>query len=386
MEAQVRRALGNGNDPSLLIITKGERLTVSMVIDRFYEHSRFQGGRKLWQTENRARIEQYIRPALGASGFDELSRDKLYKFYLSMREKGLGRASIHKTHTLLCLIGDLYIEICNEGENPVRRLRDFTKFFPKNAPQREINFLIPEEVTALLKALETETENPLVLPLIQFLAGTGLRRGEALALKWTDIDYKSGFLAVRKSKTGQARNIPLEETALNALKQVKSKHTYVFTYADGTRPHQDSFLKPLQKAARHVGIDKRIDLHTLRHSYGSNKIRSGWGLKKVSMLLGHSEITTTAKVYTHLLDGDLCVRDDFRFDNGAKCANSSELSAADEFVSQVISAAMGKALEGGNDGALDRARAFMDSATEFVKAKTQMQVAQGKCYTGATPG
>jgi hypothetical protein len=57
-----------------------------------------------------------------------------------------------------------------------------------------------------------------------------------------------------------------------------------------------------------------VDLHTLRHSYGNNKIRQGWGLKKVSLILGHSDISMTANVYTHLLDGDLKVRDDFRFD------------------------------------------------------------------------
>ena len=58
-------------------------------------------------------------------------------------------------------------------------------------------------------------------------------------------------------------------------------------------------------------------MHTLRHSYGSNKIRHGWGIKKVSLLLGHADVTTTSKIYTHYLDSDLKVRDDFVFDSTA---------------------------------------------------------------------
>lgn len=80
-------------------------------------------------------------------------------------------------------------------------------------------------------------------------------------------------------------------------------------------PDVSSFREPLKNAAKEAGIKKRIDLHPLRHSYGSNKIRADWGLKKVSMLLGHTDIQITSEVYTDLLDGDLKVRDDFRFDN-----------------------------------------------------------------------
>jgi integrase len=97
---------------------------------------------------------------------------------------------------------------------------------------------------------------------------------------------------------------------------------FEFSYADGSRPHCDSFLPSVKAAAKRCGILKRIDIHTLRHSYGSNKIRRGWGVKKVSKLLGHAKFEITAQIYTHLLDGDLKVRDEFRFDNDAAIENS----------------------------------------------------------------
>ena len=100
----------------------------------------------------------------------------------------------------------------------------------------------------------------------------------------------------------------------NAIEELKGNSDYVFATAEGVRYYEDSFIKPIQRVGRRAKIGKRIDIHTLQHSYGSNKIRMGWGLKKVSMILGHADVTTTSRIYTHLLDGDLKVRDDFVFD------------------------------------------------------------------------
>ena len=132
-------------------------------------------------------------------------------------------------------------------------------------------------------------------------------------LVWTDVDMGNGFLHIRKSKNGSSRLVPMEVMTLRALGYFethrRSAEGPVVAYPDGTRPHIDSFLKPFKKAAAMAGIEKRVDLHTLRHSYGSNKLRDGWGLKKVSMIMGHSDVVVTANVYSHLLDGDLKVRD-----------------------------------------------------------------------------
>ena len=123
------------------------------------------------------------------------------------------------------------------------------------------------------------------------------------------MDRTAGFIHIRKSKTGASRTIPLEPQAWEAIEELQHRRSpYVFVYSDGSRPHEDVFIKPLRTTAKRAGINKRIDLHTFRHSYGSNKIRMGWGLKKVSLLLGHADIAITSSVYTHLLDGDLRVQ------------------------------------------------------------------------------
>lgn len=187
--------------------------------------------------------EREIRPAFGKILFSELGKDRALKFYLVMRAKKLGRASTHKVHAVFCLLGDLYSELAKE-ENPIRKMRDFNKYFPKIAPEWEINFLVPEELERLFVEAGKQ-RNRLLLPLIQFLAHTGMRRGEALALKWTDIDRESGFIHVRKSKNANMRTIPLEEGAQRAISSLDFGHRYVFSYWDGSRPDEDSFLKPL---------------------------------------------------------------------------------------------------------------------------------------------
>jgi integrase len=327
VEAKVRQDLALGNEPFPEIAPLDAPLTVIQVIDLFYKSPKFLTGKPLWQSQYKLAINRDVIPLLGKKKFTGLSKDTVIKFYLSLKKRGLANASIQKYHALLCHLGDTFSDKTGQ-ENPVRLVRNFKKFFPNQASSRDINFLTPEELQTLFQA--TETSPCWILnSFVRFLAHTGLRRAEALGLRWTDIDRASGFIHVRNSKSGQARMVPLEAGALDALDELNRKREFVFTKLDGGRYNERYMLKPLKRAAIEAGITKRIDLHTLRHSYGSNKIRAGWGLKKVSMILGHADIKITAKVYTHLLDGDLKIRDEFTFDNVSRSANDGSLKGSE---------------------------------------------------------
>jgi hypothetical protein len=137
-----------------------------------------------------------------------------------------------------------------------------------------------------------------------------------------------------------SRMVPLDPDVRDVLTKLPRRSEWVFARADGKPCDRDSFLPPLKRAAKRARIEKRIDIHTLRHSYGSNKIRQGWGLKKVSMLLGHSDIVITSKIYTHLLDGDLKVRDEFLFDKKGSVENSEESKGLEGQMADVLSQLM----------------------------------------------
>ena len=308
VRAKLWQDLLMGKDP-LRAIPQHQSLTVEELAKLFMNSPRFLVFSDHWKRVRRAQYEQVIVPAFGKQIFLTLKRDHVLRLYLSLKDRGLSHSTIRKYHLALGLLGKHFEEL-NPGEpNPLRTIGDFSKLFPKQAPTRAIDFLTLEELESIYAELR-KGKNPTYLAMIQFLASTGLRRSEALQLEWSDIDFGTGFITVRKSKTGRARRIPLEAASIQALSVLPRTASRVFLNSKGEPFHHDTLIKPLKRAALRAGITKRVDVHMLRHSYGSNKIRAGWGLKKVSMILGHADIAMTSNVYTHLLDGDLKVRDE----------------------------------------------------------------------------
>jgi integrase len=334
IEARVREALLKGEDPRPQQHFQKE-YHVADLIDLFYESARFQASTPKWQFVTRRQYESMVRPYFGSCYFTALKKDQIYKAYLDLKAKGYSHSTILKYHNKLSLLGQLHEELVPTAPNPIRLIRDFRRFFPKQPPTRSIDFLTPGELERLFEGLKHCRSN-LILPFIKFLANTGLRRGEAQALKWVDIDFESGFIYIRKSKNGRMRRVPLEKASLDALAMLQRTSEYVFSSKDGKCFHSDSFLKPLKTAAKKVGIEKRVDLHAMRHSYASNKIRSGWGIRKVSQILGHSDITLTSEVYSHLLDGDLKVQDEFLFDKEKTSANIESLGEQKDAVEKIV--------------------------------------------------
>ncbi len=320
VEARVREELLKGNDPTPKS-DESASLRVGKLIDLYYQGARFQSGSAHWQAVMRSRFEKVIRPALGDAVMLTLKKDQIYRFYLTLKDQGLSHKTIKQYHLCLSVLGQFYEDLGGRT-NPMRDVRDFNKLFPKQPPTRDINFLTPEELERLFKACARSRSRRLQF-VVRFLAGTGMRRSEALDLKWKDIDFSGGFIHVRRSKNGEPRVVPIADVE-EMLELLPRYGEYVFARKDGQPFDRDSFLVPLKFAAKRAKINKRVDLHTLRHSYGSNKIRQGWGLKKVSMILGHSDISITAKVYTHLLDGDLKVRDDARMEISKSAESSAD--------------------------------------------------------------
>ncbi len=285
-------------------------LHVTELIDLYYLSPRFLNFNERGRNGARAQFEM-IRSELGKEYFSTLTKERILRFYLSLKQKkGLSHATLRKYHFKLTILGQLHLELKPGLSNPLQTIKRFSQYFPKQAPTRDINFLTNDELGQIFEELK-KCRAKTILPFIQFLAFSGLRRSEALELEWKDIDFSGGFIYIRRSKNAKPRQVPLESMSIAALKMVPRVHDRVFVNAQGQPYHPDSLLKPLKRAVKRTGIEKRVDIHTLRHSFGSNKIRQGWGLKKVSMILGHSDISITSTIYTHLLDGDLKVRDEF---------------------------------------------------------------------------
>lgn len=137
-------------------------------------------------------------------------------------------------------------------------------------------------------------------PAVLLAKNTGMRKGEMLALKWSDIDLTHHFIYVRSAtaKGEKHRKIPLNRTATDTMKNWKKQAHPVYVFSI----ENDEPLKDLKNSWG--GVVKRAGIrgfrwHDLRHDFASRLVMSGVDLNTVRELLGHSSITTTLR-YAHL--------------------------------------------------------------------------------------
>ncbi len=194
-------------------------------------------------------------------------------------------------------------------------------------PKKRIkSALLPSEQALLIDSASALWFLPMFLDLC---AASGARRGEVLALRWSDI--QNGYARVERSltqtkhgiefkgtKTDKPRLIELPPSALAHLdsfrkqqEEVRQKFgpdyradlDLIFANVDGTPLRPDSISSSVSLLCRRLRLPKGSSLHTLRHSHASVLLANGVDLPTVSARLGHSSVRVTADIYAHALRG-----------------------------------------------------------------------------------
>jgi integrase len=183
--------------------------------------------------------------------------------------------------------------------------------------------LEPEEVARLLEAAEASRSRDMAL-LLRLMLETGLRRGEALALQWGDVDLERGEVRVWRAwakvgskgaftplKTPTAKRVvPLPLGLLRRLKARKEEllerlnpeEVGGLHLVGGVKPvDPDAFNHYLRRLAERAGLG-RVRVHDLRHTWATLALSRGIPLEVVSERLGHASPTITLNVYRHLLE------------------------------------------------------------------------------------
>jgi integrase len=160
-------------------------------------------------------------------------------------------------------------------------------------PQGRLRFLEREEIITLLDNCEER-----IKPIVTLAIFTGMRRGEILGLKWSEVDYRRSIITLLDTKNGDKRELPMNDQVSMALINIK-KHpesAYIFCYDNGERilDLRKSFATALKKSAI-IGFR----FHDLRHTFASQLVMSGIDLNTVRELLGHKDMTMTLR-YSHL--------------------------------------------------------------------------------------
>lgn len=195
--------------------------------------------------------------------------------------------------------------------------------------QRKGNFLTKEELKEFLKLAQTATLS-YFFPLVHLMSYTGLRQGEALALKWSDIDFENKKITVDKTavrikekqtlQTPKTKNskrvISIDPTTLLILKSWKKdqikiyfkngKHfegdgNFIFTNERAEWVHIHNFIRYFKRFIADHKL-KPITPHGLRHTHASLLFSAGVEPKNISDRLGHSTVQITLDLYTHITE------------------------------------------------------------------------------------
>ena len=162
----------------------------------------------------------------------------------------------------------------------------------------------------LERMMETISEEPLRYQAIFYLAlSGGLRRGEILNLRCSDIDNDGVIVRIGKNDTS-ARKVVLDKVTMeivNAQKKEQSDNAKAFGWADwlftsmeGTKMSGSTVVSWIRRFTEKSEVIN-LGMHALRHTSATILISSGVDIKTVSMRLGHADTTTTLNIYTHML-------------------------------------------------------------------------------------
>lgn len=158
--------------------------------------------------------------------------------------------------------------------------------------------LTEKEVVAILNAVHNLKHKAMLL----LVYSAGLRAGELINLQVNDIDSEQMRVFVHGGKGKKDRVTILSQKALDVLREYFKKYKpkgYLFEGASGGRYSDTSLRKVFHQALTKSKINKKVTLHSLRHSFATHLLEKGVDIRYIQVLLGHNSSKTT-EVYTHI--------------------------------------------------------------------------------------
>jgi integrase len=272
-------------------------------------------------------VTSWITPRIGALKLAEVTPQVVQRLYTDLATsggrsgQGLSPRSVRLAHQVLQQAFAKAVQWKLTANNPLASGIILPRMEPK-----EMKTLSAEDAKAFLDA----TADDRLGPLWCLLLTTGLRRGEALGLRWTDVDLADARLEVRqtvvavkgtplisepKTKTGR-RTVYLSGRTIEALKDQRVRQKadrklvgsawedsgLVFTTTTGGLLHPRNVLRDFQIALDKANLPK-VRLHDLRHTVATLLLHEGAHPKVVQELLGHANVAITLNTYSHATPG-----------------------------------------------------------------------------------
>jgi integrase len=321
---EVQRKLAEAmGDAARGIVVDDKNLTVSEYLDRFLEDVQRGSVRGSTYSRDKYLVTNHVKPALGRVKLKNLSAMHLQRLYREKQDAGLSASTVQKVHHVLHKALDQALK----WDLIPRNSADAVKA-PTPAP-KEMHPLSVQEARRLLDTASGDRLEALYVLGVT----TGMRRGELLGLKWTDVDLENGRLSIRRALTrtdegkyvaltepktkGSRRTVKLTQRAVQALRSHLERQLVeieaagdlygddglVFATEAGTpinpsNLRQRSFTPLLKRSSL-----PHIRFHDLRHTCATLLLSKGVHPKFVQELLGHATIAITLDTYSHVMPG-----------------------------------------------------------------------------------
>lgn len=297
-------------------LAEPSRMTVGQYLQHWLDSAAAHTVRPVTLAVYRQYVRLYADPWIGHIPLSKLQPLQLQQLYTERLQAGLSRRTVQYVHAILRRSFNQAVKWGMIPRNPTAAV---------DAPRptrREMQVLTPQQVEQLV---QTMTGDP-YFALYYLAIATGCRRGELVALRWADVDWRRPSITINRTaeevkgkavftepKTARSKRlIPLPEEAVSALAEHKRQqdqaredpdyedHDLVFCQPNGQplRPGYvtEHFLTFLRRAQL-----PRIRLHDLRHTHATMLLAAGVHPKIVSERLGHSTISLTLDTYSHVL-------------------------------------------------------------------------------------
>ena len=238
--------------------------------------------------------------ALGDRALSSIRTNELERLQGALHTEGrLAPSTINRHFAFLKRIFNIALRDKLVKENPVTGVQFFRE------PKGRTVFLSPGDEARL-----KEVFPPDVWPFVEFAIHTGLRQSEQFGLRWENVDLSSRVLTVPLSKSGETRHVPLNDTALDILRDLKARQVILSPWVfpspiDSNKPRDGNafYKRVFVPAVERAGLPGVV-WHTLRHTFCSRLVQAGIPLTTVQRLAGHKDYSTTL-IYAHLSPGHL---------------------------------------------------------------------------------
>ena len=333
-EQQVAQDQADGIKAEKRSITVNDLFELWAQVKRGLKDNTFQNYRYLY--------DAFVRPSFGKKLLSSLVKSDVRRFYNTLaEERGLSINTIDNVHTVLHQILDMAVDDAFIRTNPTSNVLKELKLTHAKPDKRRALMSVEEQ--RFLSFLRSSEQYRHWYPVFALLLGTGLRVGEAVGLRWCDIDFEANVIDVNhtlvyyrhavngcycnihtpKTRNG-IRRVPMlvkvkeallleqqrqAEQGITCRRSIDGYTGFIFVNRFGDPQHQGTLNKALRRIIRDYNEQELLthaanpvflphfSCHILRHTFTTRMCEAGVNIKVMQEVLGHADVSTTLNIY-----------------------------------------------------------------------------------------